>query len=41
MRTTQRASSTNFTFGSANSVSVLVTAVMYAYNRHTLTNFIS
>ena len=37
MRTTSRATSTNFTFGSAISVSALVTAVMYAYNRHTFT----
>ena len=39
MRTTSRATSTDLTFGSANSVSALVTAVMYAYNRHTFTNF--
>ena len=31
LRTTSRATSSNFVFGSANSVSALVTAVMYAY----------
>ena len=40
MRTTSRDTSTNFTFGSANSVSALITVVVYAYNRHTFTNFI-
>ena len=34
LRTTSRA-----TLGSANSVSAVVTAVLYAYNRHTFTNF--
>ena len=39
LRTTSRATSSNFALGSANSVSALVTAVMCAYNRFTFTNF--